>query len=421
MTQTSRTRPIGAGQVDLEAHSPIAEAATTIESSPETQYCLEHASTGQTFGSDDFNYFMWQAQIDELRSALKAAIEAGMIDGATLADVEPFVERLLTELAARAFESVDVDATSIAQRLLGASQSVIEPGSTRVTSNNPLLIGLDIDVSGSMTEKYGDEGISKIAMLEHLINKFLIEIALSTSPTENEMKSRFLVALNAFNAEVQDLLPMTPLNVLMRSENRKGQTQLGEERIIAVPPAGGNTDIVKVLNARREQAVTYCAENPDRPSPNFFLFTDAKDNNDAILTAADQLKAVGNNDGPVTLWTVLLPDDAGKPVIFPTSLEDVEKQLGLAQGSKLSPYIKVMFDSASLMPLERVKAAIRRGLIKPASEVEKQKLLSGEVRIRCFAMNMSPDQIVDTLAIGTQTEDIGAQAEDDAGLVAEVA
>jgi hypothetical protein len=222
-----------------------------------------------------------------------------------------------------------------------------------VTRANPGLNILTIDCSSSMGETAAkDPTRPKAQMAESETNRFIRELVVSCT-NGNEVRDYLYFGAIRYSENVQpeSLLSIQggPLHPI--SEVARAITNPETEKFVTVAP-NGNTPMGETLESIKASVKDFCDSHADSPPPVVLNVSDGAPTGKDVVAPAQDLMALGTNDGNVLVFNYHTASRISQVIRFPASKAE-------CLGDKEA---ETLFDISSLLPPNFVERAAGRGI-----------------------------------------------------------
>ena len=204
-------------------------------------------------------------------------------------------------------------------------------GTLQISSTHPCLVVYMLDQSGSMTEKFGGEGISKAQKVADCINEIIFETGLKCYDSNGDIKNRFEISVIGYGMNDNGVAPAWEGNLKdhwVVSIADVFPQAIGEENGVPIwisPKALGRTPMTRAF----ENAYKICeawinwGNHIDCHPPIIINIsdgepTDAGTGNIRILDVVNQIKGLRTNYGGVNIFNIHISSLASDSVLFPT-------------------------------------------------------------------------------------------------------
>jgi hypothetical protein len=273
------------------------------------------------------------------------------------------------------------------------------PYQADISRDQPSLLVFLIDQSASMSDPIASQpGVAKKDSVADALNRLLVELAFRCTAAEG-VRNWFYIAVIGYGAgeagsalrgplAKHDINPISDLvDNPYRLEKRMqklpdGAGGLVEHEIeLAIwlePVANGSTPMCQALLMATELVRLWIRDHPRNYPPIVLNLTDGEANDGDPLIAANQLLALGSDDGQTLLFNLHVSDAATTPITFP----DTDAALPDA-------YSRMLFEMSSVLPSTMVAYAAKQGYL--TSE-----------RTRGFVYNSDFTSMVHFLDVGTK-------------------
>lgn len=280
----------------------------------------------------------------------------------------------------------------------------------RITQTCPTAVVLLVDQSGSMAEpaRWNGQTVTKAEAVASAINTLLSEL-IARSRRDGGYQPYYDIAVLGYSgSEVRSVLPtvgsewfLTPelladnpvdvrdvRRVRTLPDGRQVATVM-REKIWVRPASEWNTPMTAAFGAVHKLLKAWCTKYKGQPCypPTVINITDgeATDGSPKQLAAAtEKLRSLSTADGNVLLLNVHISDSERRPVLFPTSADDLPEDR----------YARLLFDISSPMPsLYRDEIALMTG--RAAAE-----------GARGMGYNANMTDLVRMMNIGTATSNL---------------
>lgn len=278
----------------------------------------------------------------------------------------------------------------------------------RITSNEPGLVLLLLDQSGSMGDPFGsaapEEGnVSKAETLAKTVNRLFRELV-EANVGGTGLKDRFHFGVLGYGGSgvetafqgafsKRDLVPLTELaNGHLRIDKTKKRVPDGDGGVIEIEVevpiwvearASGGTPMVAALKKAYQITSAWAAQHQDSFPPIILNITDGEatdtDSQGPIEVAADALKTISTADGNALVFNCHLSSDRSGERMFPDSEAGLPNDLACT-----------LFRASSVLP-------------DPCIEEAKKQKLPIQPGARGFAFNASAVALTSFINIGTPT------------------
>lgn len=276
------------------------------------------------------------------------------------------------------------------------------PYNAEINRAKPTAFYFLIDQSGSMDDPWGlDVGKRKCDAVADAINRLLSTLVLRCAKGE-DVRDYFQVGVLGYGGNVRSgfsgilanrqFVPISevadnPLRVEQRT--RKEEDGIGGliERTVRFPvwlepSANGNTPMTAAIEEARRAVQAWCELYPLSYPPAVINISDGEPTDGSPLSAAEQVKQLGTNDGKVLFFNIHISGSSKRPIEFP------DTELGLPD-----EFAQQLFRMSSVLPPRLCEEARREGFgVSPHS--------------RGFAFNADLRSLVQFLDIGTRTADL---------------
>ena len=242
--------------------------------------------------------------------------------------------------------------------------------SAEINRDNPSCFLFLLDQSGSMRRPIGNltPPMSKAQMVADVINKLLQNLVIKCARTEGVRDYFHIVVIGYSSAHVKSVLPkdfsnrtLIPISELaefpLRIDHRKTKISDGagglveQEKRFPVwldPYCCGATPMCEAIRTAKDFLDNWLNDHYQSFPPTVINISDGEATDGNPQEPADQLKALKNSDGNVSLYNIHVSDTAASPIEFP----DNDKELP-------DTYSKMLFGMSSILP-ENIRISAER-------------------------------------------------------------
>jgi uncharacterized protein YegL len=269
-----------------------------------------------------------------------------------------------------------------------------------VSRNNPSVFLFLIDMSGSMTDPYGN-GKRKADGVADAINKLLTNLSIKCTKSEG-VRDYYDVGVISYGKQVQPALVgelagqalasiSSVANHPARVEERTKKEEDGAggiaEMTVKFPvwfdaKAAGATPMCEALKLAHSTLQTWVGQHPYSFPPIVINITDGESTDGDPSTDAANLRALSTQDGNLLLFNCHISGTAGESVLFADAEEGLPDQ-----------YAKLLFSMSSVLPPGIRESAQREGF--RVSDTS-----------RGFAFNADLVELIRFLDIGTRPSNL---------------
>lgn len=283
---------------------------------------------------------------------------------------------------------------------------------SKVTRNNPALIVVCVDLSGSMAEKiqYNGELLPKSTVVDNLINSFVDEL-LFRCRKGGDFMNYFNISVIGYNNgsaysifdnrlsnkyifSVTDLINMNVEKISL-SKQRIGAdgryyTHISQiNRWVCSSPSGDTPTYLalsQVYNLVRDW-IEKNPNNPNTPIVTHITDGDATDREPSdLIDISKKIKSLSIGENNPLLMNINIASFESKSIIFPSSIDQIPKD---------NEYARTLYEMSSILP-EEFHNAIN-------SVRSKGDALPIDKTVRAVAYNASFNELVGMMSIGTST------------------
>ena len=269
-----------------------------------------------------------------------------------------------------------------------------------ISRNNPSAFLFLIDMSGSMTDPYGN-GKRKADGVADAINKLLTNLSIKCTKSEG-VRDYYDVGVISYGKRVEPALVGELAGVSLASissvanhparvEERTKKEDDGAGGIAEVKvkfpiwfdaKAAGSTPMCEALKLAHTTVSEWVGRHPYSFPPIVINITDGEATDGDLVAEARKLTAVSGEDGSVLLFNIHLSSTAGPSIELPGNASKLPDQ-----------HAKALFEASSTLTPFMVARATELGL--PAGE-----------NSRGFIFNAQPLHVIHFLDIGTRPANV---------------
>lgn len=230
------------------------------------------------------------------------------------------------------------------------------------------------------------------------VNRLLGNAVIQCSKGANRILDYFEVGVIGYGVDIQFALhgtnadrPLLAISEVAANPRRVDEVMRRESDgaggIIQVPMAmpawvdpvmNGPTPMCKALRTAEQVLSKWCIDHPDRFPPIVINLTDGMSTDGDPTAAAEKVRAVHTNDGPVLVFNVHLSGASQNEVLLPSSADSLPDD-----------YARTLFSMSSVLPVQMAEGASGLGYtVRPGA--------------RGFLYNAQAASVIEFLDIGTR-------------------
>lgn len=193
-----------------------------------------------------------------------------------------------------------------------------------INRTNPALILFLFDCSYSMSEQYGNTGVSKGEFLAKLCNETIDQVILSCEKGD-EIRAYFEMGIIGYGDDARLLLPIQSVIDLayhplkMEKDTIDG---IPVERPIWItdPTSRANTDMKSGFHSAKKILQEWTAGHPESFPPVLIHVSDGKWTSGKPVKKAQSIhRDVKTNDGPCIVMNIHISNESSDALVFPSS------------------------------------------------------------------------------------------------------
>ena len=220
-----------------------------------------------------------------------------------------------------------------------------------ISRNNPALLLFLVDCSYSMSEKYGNTGMSKGQYLAQIANDSIDQVILSCEKGD-EIRAYFEIGMLGYGEGAIEILPVQSIIDLANNPLELGETELDGVKIqkpvwIKDPTREWNTDMLAGLEKAKSVLTAWTEGHKSSFPPVLIHVSDGQwTGGNPIALAQSIISDVYTDDGAAIVMNVHISNEEGSPEAFP------------ATEPANSDFAKGLFAMSSVLPdsfLDRAK------------------------------------------------------------------
>jgi hypothetical protein len=257
----------------------------------------------------------------------------------------------------------------------------------QLSSQNPGLIMILLDQSGSMEYKYGESTKADFAALA--VNRVISEIIQACTIGES-VKDRCFVAAVGYSTRARPLFLQSASQLALNADVVKIPKRLSDGaggfitvdqimRVFVKPEAEGSTNMAQGFSFAREGITKFVSQFPNSFPPIVINITDGEpDDFDYATLEASKLGEVCTSDGNVTIMNAFISDTRDLQIQLPSS----------SNAFKTNQFAEFLYGISSILPEPMIAEAQNAGF----------NASSGS---RGFIYNADPETLIRFLRFGT--------------------
>jgi hypothetical protein len=236
------------------------------------------------------------------------------------------------------------------------------------SSNNPGLLLLLLDQSGSMNGRIAGENESKATFATRAINSLIKEIVMRNMDGES-VRNRVRMSVIGYNNSAPILLngmlkdfafkPRGMQDVIKRIDSENGIIEMSVKQPYWITEcADGGTNMMGAYKAAHEIIVQHGREFPEAPSPVVINLSDGEPNTGGECKDVQDfihgtIWKSGTTDGATLTYNMFLSDRSNQSIDYPSSLSEIVL---------CDEHSRFMFESSSIIPAAFWAAATHLGI-----------------------------------------------------------
>ena len=212
-----------------------------------------------------------------------------------------------------------------------------------ISRSNPALILFLFDCSYSMSEKYGDTGISKGEYLARVCNEAIDQVILSCEKGD-ELRAYFEIGIIGYGGTPKQLLPIDTVINLANNPTKMITSEIDGVKIerpiwIEDPTDSVNTDMKAGFEMAAEVLQQWIDSHKSSFPPVLIHVSDGEWTEGSPIQTAQKMQTdIFTDDGPVIIMNIHISEDSDKVIVFPDAEPtDDEFQKGLFNMSTVMP------------------------------------------------------------------------------------
>lgn len=234
--------------------------------------------------------------------------------------------------------------------------------SAEISRRSPTAFVILVDQSGSMAEPFGmDASFTKAGFVADVVNKWLQNLVLRCAKGES-VRDYFDIAVIGYGEAAAPLLGrggLQPLSQIagapLRVEDRKRKVDDGAGGLVEMnvkfpvwvdAQASGRTAMRAALMEAHRLLATWVGTHDGSFPPTVVNITDGQGTDGDPRDAATTLRSLATDDGEVLLFNCHISGAGGRPVLYPTSVEDLPNAFAEALFEMSSPLPEAILKSA---------------------------------------------------------------------------
>lgn len=251
-----------------------------------------------------------------------------------------------------------------------------------ISRTNPALLLFLFDCSYSMSEKYGNTGLTKGEFLAKISNECIDQVILSCEKGD-ELRGYFEIGILGYSSKAKTFIPIDSVINLANKPKKMVSSSIDGVKIerpiwIEDPTESANTDMKAGFVIAEKVLMDWTGAHKQCFPPVLIHVSDGMWTEGSPLPTVEKLqKEVFTDDGPVIIMNIHISGDSDKVIVFPDAEPEGDE------------YMKGLFAMSTVLPDQFLKRA-------------QETYPSTVAGARAYMFNAQPDDLSKFFDIGTR-------------------